>query len=372
MSPVFAALRARAAEVRPVRIFSGQHRELARELFPDLEMEPDLSLELMRDSQSLEDLGARGLVETARLLERHRPACVLVQGDTSTVLFTSLACYFGRVPLGHVEAGLRSFDKFAPFPEEMMRRLTDSLADLHFAPTEHAVRNLRTERITPTSIFLTGNTAIDAVRHAALVAQREVSVPIRQWVESSGQYVVMTLHRRESFGEDMHQIMAGVAGFAKKHPRVRFIYPVHPNPNLREPIKSILSGFLNITLCDPVGYLDMIYLLKHSAAVLTDSGGIQEEAPALGKRVLVARRVTERPEGVTAGVATLVGTDPQQIVASLEREVYGTRNVALHTADTPYGDGKAGTRIADIVLNYLTGSPRETTDWTPEAITALT
>jgi UDP-N-acetylglucosamine 2-epimerase (non-hydrolysing) len=364
MAPVVWALRARPEAVAVRLVFTGQHRELASDLFAPLDMEPDLNLGVMTEDQSLTAVGARCLQAVGHALERETPALVLVQGDTSTVLFSALAAYFNKVPIGHIEAGLRSFDKYAPFPEETMRRLTDAVADLHFAATPRAAANLRTEGVDPATIFLTGNTVIDAAQHAADHAAREASSYVRAWAGAEGPYVVTTLHRRESFGGDLQRIVSGLAAFARAHPDVRTILPVHPNPNVRGPVTRGLAGLPNVQLVNPLPYFDMVYLLAHCTAILTDSGGIQEEATAFGKRVLVARRVTERPEGVEAGVARLVGADADEIAAALHEEVIGANGHASTEVACPYGDGKAGIRIADIVVHRTCGTPRTTVDWT--------
>ncbi len=363
MSPVARALTGAA---RVTRVFTGQHRELVTPLFDALNMTPDLAVDIMRNDQSLHEVGARCLLEIGDLIRKSPPDCVLVQGDTASVLFTALASYFERVLVGHVEAGLRSFDKFSPFPEEIMRRLTGGIADLHFAPTPLAARHLESEGVDRTAIFTTGNTVVDAVRAATPLAERYASDEIRRWADEHDRYVVVTLHRRESFGEDLRAILTAIRSFAEAHPEIAFIYPVHPNPNVREPVASVLNGISNVHLVDPVGYFEMVYLLKRCVTVLTDSGGIQEEAPALGKRVLVARKVTERPEGVQQGVAKLVGSDSRVIIDELEREL---REAEIPVgAVTPYGDGRASERIADIVVSVLTGRSRSTGDWTGYAV----
>jgi len=364
MAPVVWALRARPEPIAVRLVFTGQHRELASDLFTPLAMEPDLALGVMTEDQSLTAVGARCLQAIGHALERDAPALVLVQGDTSTVLFSALAAYFQKTAIGHVEAGLRSFNKYAPFPEEAMRRLTDAVADLHFAATPRAAANLRAEGISPATIFVTGNTVIDAVQHAADLGERKASPHARAWARAGGPYVVTTLHRRESFGTDLQRIISGLAAFARAHPEVRTILPVHPNPNVRGPVTRFLAGLPNLRLVDPLPYFDMVYLLAHCTTVLTDSGGIQEEAAALQKRVLVARRVTERPEGVDAGLARLVGADEVEIAQALHQELLGANEYASAEVPCPYGDGKAGDRIADIVVHRICGSPRTTVDWT--------
>ena len=369
MAPVVWALRARPEHFTVRLVFTGQHRNLARDLFVPLAMQPDIGLDIMTNDQSLEAVGGRCLQAIGEALQRDAPALVLVQGDTSTVLFSALAAYFHKIPIGHVEAGLRSFDKYAPFPEESMRRLTDALADLHFAATPRAAANLCAEGAKTTSIFVTGNTVIDALQRAADVAEREASPGVRAWVREGGRYVVATLHRRESFGADLRCTIAGLAAFARSHPEVRTVLPVHPNPNVAGPVRALLGALPNVALVNPLPYFDMVYLLTYCTTILTDSGGIQEEGPALGKRVLVARRVTERPEGVDAGVARLVGADADEIASALHEELTRAQQDDP-AARCPYGDGNAGERIADIVAHTLCGSRRTTSDWTGHALPA--
>ena len=363
MWPVSQAMRDLAPRLRVTRVFTGQHRELATDLFDALDMHPDIALDLMREDQRIEDVGSRAMCELAALLREDPPDLLLVQGDTTTVFFASLAAFLNKISIGHVEAGLRSFDRYSPFPEEAMRTLTDRLADIHFAPTRRSAANLRAEGFSPSSIFVTGNTSIDAARTAASLSQHRSSPTIRRWA-AEGPFAVVTLHRRESFGDDMRSIMRAVADFARRNGNVRFIYPVHPNPNLREPVREILAASPNVLLCDPLPYFDMMHLLSACQVVLSDSGGLQEEAPALGKRIIVARSVTERPEGVEAGVAALVGADPVRICTELEHAFSQTVGAASsRSSDTPYGDGLAGRRIADIIAHRLLGLPRAMSDW---------
>jgi UDP-N-acetylglucosamine 2-epimerase (non-hydrolysing) len=364
MAPVMKALRARAESVNVSGVFVGQHRELATDLLGGMNMQPDLALDVMSENQTMWGLGARCFTALGGLVESERPDCILVQGDTAPVLFASLISYFNKIRVGHVEAGLRSFDKYAPFPEEVMRKLTDGVADLHFAPTEYAATNLRTEGIDPGSVFVTGNTVIDAVWSAAELAEDYVSQKTREWVASAGGYVVVTLHRRESFGDDMTHLMNAIVSFARENPIIKFVYPVHPDPNVRMHVNTTLQGIDNVHLCDPVDYFDMVYLIKNCLTVLSDSGGVQEEGPALGKRVLVARTVTERPEGVQAGSARLVGFDERKILSGLSEEIERALQLeATEVTSTPYGDGKAGERIADIVISELCNVARRTEDW---------
>jgi len=364
MAPVMRALRERAGCVLAAGVFAGQHKELATDLFESLKMRPDIALDVTSENDTMSGLAARCFTTLGGLMEREQPDFVLVQGDTAAALCSSLISYFNRIRVGHVEAGLRSFSKYAPFPEEMMRKLTDCVADFHFAPTEYAAANLHAEGIDPARVFITGNTVIDAVWHAAELAEEHVSRETREWVAAAGGYVVVTLHRRESFGNDMSRLMHTIASYARKRPSIKFIYPVYPDPNVRMAVNTILQGIENVHLSDPVDYFDMVYLIKNCLTVLTDSGGIQEEGPALGKRVLVARTVTERPEGVQAGTAQLVGFDERDILDGLDAEIERVLQLeATEVTTTPYGDGKAGERIADIVISELCDVERRTEDW---------
>ncbi len=369
MAPVLRALQARE-EIRVRLALSGQHTDLVRqalsafELDLDYDLEADHDLALMRPGQDLYDL-ADGMLNGLRgVLEETEPDVVLVEGDTATVFFGALASFFERVRVGHVEAGLRSGDKWAPFPEEIFRRLTDVVADFLFAPTADAAENLRGEGGAEDRIFVTGNTVVDAVREAA-ERRREARDPeLRRIRAGNRALVLLTAHRRESFGEPLREIFRGVRELVEDLPAVEVLYPVHPNPNVLEPAKELLGGHSRIHLVDPLDYLDLVLALRSARLVLTDSGGIQEEAPSLGTPVLVLRDVTERPEGIDAGVARLVGTSRRRIVEEARRilEDAGAHAEMSRAADL-YGDGRAGERIADVVVSELTGAERRTRDW---------
>lgn len=384
LAPVARALEAREEPVRLRRIFTGQHDELARDLFPALGMEPDRNLRLMRPDQKPSELGARCLQAVDDLLdETGSPDLVLVQGDTSTVLFVALAAFFRRVPVGHVEAGLRTHRRYSPFPEEMIRRLAGDLAEIHFAPTPGAARNLREEGADPGDVHVTGNPAVDAVRWiagleagggiAAKAAASEtaaaggaVSGETAAWLGDDSPYVLVTLHRRESWGEPMARILGALGSFARDHPELRFFFPVHPNPRVRRQVReSGLGDRENVRLAEPVDYLDMVRLIQGCRAVFTDSGGLQEEAPSLGKRVVVAREETERPEGMDSGWLRLVGSDPAAIRDALEEEAAAPARSPSVPLAAPHGDGRTGERVADIVLHRLAGTERRIRDWSP-------
>lgn len=378
LAPVARALEARQEPVHLRRIFTGQHDELARDLFPALDMEPDRNLRLMRPDQQPSELGARCLQAVDDLLaETGTPELVLVQGDTSTVLFVALAAFFRRVPVGHVEAGLRTHRRYSPFPEEMIRRLAGDLAEIHFAPTPGAARNLREEGADPGDVHVTGNPAVDAVRWIAgldvgggsaaeaAASGDAVSDETEAWLADDSPYVLVTLHRRESWGDPMARILDALDSFARDHPELRFFFPIHPNPRVRRQVReSGLGDRDNVRLAEPVDYLDMVQLIQGCRTVFTDSGGLQEEAPSLGKRVVVAREETERPEGLDGGWLRLVGSDPAAIRDALEEAILPSGPPSVPLA-APHGDGHAGERVADIVLHRLAGSERRTRDWSP-------
>jgi UDP-N-acetylglucosamine 2-epimerase (non-hydrolysing) len=362
MAPVVAALRS-AAGVEVRVCLTGQHTTLVDQVLAAFGLVPDDDLEIMKEGQTLYDVVHGALDGLRDVVRSWRPDVLLVQGDTATVFVGSLVGFFERVKVGHVEAGLRSHDKWAPFPEEIFRRLSDVLSDHYFAPTALARDQLLAEGVPAARIHVTGNTVVDALLDVA-AREHAVEDPVLARVLAEGaRLVLLTAHRRESFGEPLRRVFAAVRELADAVPDAEVVYPVHPNPNVRGPAAELLSGHPRIHLVRPLGYLDLVSALKRSSLVLTDSGGIQEEAPAFGVPVLVLREVTERPEGVAAGVAELVGTDPAAIVgrglAALARDTDGT------PPPNPYGDGRAGERIADILVSDLEGTPRRTEDWAP-------
>src|SRR5262245_51276446 len=347
MAPVILELRRRSwARVRVLA--TAQHRQMLDQVLGLFGIEPDVDLDLMRPDQALADLTARMLSALDGTLERERPAAVLAQGDTTTVLTTALACFYRRIPFGHVEAGLRTGDLDYPFPEEMNRSVAGRLARLHFAPTESARANLRREGIQE-QVYVTGNTVIDALLQ---VAAREAPLPER--VPADRRLILVTAHRRENFGEPLRQICRALLALADGNPDVHVLYPVHLNPNVSGVVRPALGGHPRITLCDPLDYLPFVAAMKKSTLILSDSGGVQEEAPALGKPVLVLRAETERPEAVEAGVVKLVGTDAGVIVAEAQRLLDDPAAYrAMAKGVSPYGDGHAAERIADVLQDAL-------------------
>lgn len=338
-------------------VVTAQHRELLDAVLALAGLAPDLDLDLMLPDQTLDGLASRILTRFGEALDTLRPDRVLVHGDTLTTMMASLACYFRRIPVGHVEAGLRSGDIYSPWPEEVNRKVTGVIADLHFAPTETAAAALRAENVAGNAIHVTGNTVIDALlfaqgRIAADPALAPAIAPLK--ARFAGKRIIaVTAHRRENFGAAMAQIAEGLRRLAARED-LAIIYPLHPNPNVAGVMRPALAGHDNIALIDPLDYLDFVAMMAASDIVLTDSGGIQEEAPSLGKPVLVMRDTTERPEGVAAGTARLIGTDAAAILAETSRLLDdGDAYLAMSRAHNPYGDGRSSQRIAELISNAM-------------------
>ncbi|MDT8369067.1 MAG: UDP-N-acetylglucosamine 2-epimerase (non-hydrolyzing) [Longimicrobiales bacterium] len=361
MAPVVQALEARSNEIEPRLVLTGQHDELVHGVLDAFGLAPAHDLEIMSPGQTLYDVAHRCLDGLREVVAREKPSAILVQGDTATVCFGALVGFLEGVRVGHVEAGLRSHDKWAPWPEEIFRRLTDVLSDWYFAPTEGAAANLRREGVPGGAIHLTGNTVVDALQQIAGGERPVGNAALRAAIDDAGRFILLTAHRRESFGEPIREVFRAVRTLADRHPDVRIVYPVHPNPEVQRPARELLSNHPRIALTDPVDYFDLVAALREADLVLTDSGGIQEEAPTFGTPVLVLREVTERPEGVEAGVAALVGTSHDRIVEAAETALASPRGDAP-SGPNPYGDGHAARRIADIVIHDLTGAPRTTRD----------
>lgn len=364
MAPVVQTLRADPDRFRVRLCSTGQHRRMLDQALQALQLAADFDLDLMRPDQGLSELAAALLGRLSELLRAESPHVVLVQGDTTTSFAAALAAFHERIPVAHVEAGLRTGDLARPFPEEANRRLTGVLAELHFAPTEGARRNLLREGIPAEKILVTGNTVIDALlstvgrlRSDSILRARvrEGLPPLRE----GAPLVLITGHRRESFGEGFERIGQGLASLARQRPDVDLVYPVHLNPRVREPVRRLLGGLPNLHQIEPVDYLALVDLLERCRIVITDSGGIQEEAPALGKPVLVMREKTERPEATEAGTARLVGTDPEAIVSEARRlledpQAYET----MSRAHNPFGDGHAAGRIAEALFERFGAGDR--------------
>jgi UDP-N-acetylglucosamine 2-epimerase (non-hydrolysing) len=348
MAPVIHAFQS-APWARCRVLSTGQHRELADSMLRFFGIEPDLDLDIMRPNQTLVELTSRLLPAVHDAIARERPDIVLAQGDTTTVLATAIASFYNQVPFGHVEAGLRTHRLDAPFPEEANRVLASHLSALHLAPTAAARENLLREGIDGSTIVVTGNTVIDAL---LMAARREV--PIGVELDATRRLVLVTAHRRDSFGEPIRQICRAIRELHDRFPDVEFLWPVHPNPSIKPVVEEAMADRPRVRLCAPLAYGPFVSALKRSTLILTDSGGVQEEAPALGKPVLVLREESERPEAISAGVARLVGHDPRAIV-SLASHLLNDENAyrSMARGVSPYGDGNAAVRIAAAVGRFL-------------------
>jgi UDP-N-acetylglucosamine 2-epimerase (non-hydrolysing) len=342
MAPVIRHLRAEPA-CRVVVCATAQHRQMLDQVLSLFAITPDIDLDLMRPDQTPSELASRALAGLDGVLSREAPDWLLVQGDTTTAMAASIAAFHRRVRVGHVEAGLRTGDFQHPFPEEMNRRVVDLVSDANFVPTRRAARALEDERVPPDKIHLTGNTVVDALLE---IAGREGDL-------AEEDLVLITAHRRESFGSPLQSIVRAIGRLAHRFPGTRFVHVIHPNPNVRSAVLAN-QGLPNVSLVEPLDYLSLVRLMRRARLILTDSGGIQEEAPTFGKPVLVLREKTERPEGVEAGLARLVGTDEERIVREAERLLADpAARRAMAGRANPYGDGHASERIAAI----LTGRP---------------
>lgn len=364
MAPLCNRLREQKDIVSTVCV-TAQHRQMLDQVLGIFDLVPDIDLNVMKKGQDLYDVTSNILLKMRDTLKKEKPDIVLVHGDTTTTFATSLACFYMGVKVGHIEAGLRTHDLQAPFPEEYNRQSTGIIADYHFAPTNLSQQNLLAEGKDKESIIVTGNTVIDALflvlRKIEVVESKLKNITLRlnerlafDW--EVARFILITGHRRENFGQGFLDICDAIKELAINHPDTHFVYPVHLNPNVQEPVNEILLGLQNVWLVEPLEYEDFIYLLKHSYLVLTDSGGIQEEAPSLGKPVLVMRDVTERPEAVEAGTVKLVGASKKNIVSNIDLLLNDESIYAkMAQAHNPYGDGKACDRIVEFIRGSLNG-----------------
>ncbi|MCS7208709.1 MAG: UDP-N-acetylglucosamine 2-epimerase (non-hydrolyzing) [Fimbriimonadales bacterium] len=355
MAPVVHALRNHPAfEVRLVA--TGQHREMLDQVLRLFSLMPDADLNIMTPHQTLAEITTRSLEGLDRLLHEWSPDVVLAQGDTTTTFVAALAAFYRKVAFGHVEAGLRTYDKYQPFPEEMNRRLTAPLADFHFAPTATARRNLLQEHIPAERIWITGNTGIDAVLWVARQPYTADDPCLQRALSHSGRLVLLTAHRRENWGEPLANIARAAHTLLEQFDDLLLVLPMHRNPRVRQPLQAILGEHPRALLTEPLDYAPFVHLMRRADLILTDSGGVQEEAPAFGKPILVLRETTERPEGVAAGTAKLVGTAPEQIVAEATHLLSDADAYAqMARSINPYGDGRAAERIREILLRELGG-----------------
>jgi UDP-N-acetylglucosamine 2-epimerase (non-hydrolysing) len=333
----------------PILCTTGQHRAILDQMLRVFNITPDIDLRLMEENQTLAGLTAKAVQAVTEVLHRHRPDLCLVQGDTTTAMVAGLACFYSKIAVGHIEAGLRSHERFNPFPEEINRRMLSVLSSFHFAPTEGSVQNLLAEGIPGEQVFLTGNTVIDAL---LMAASRDLPFPSGLHLKHE-RFILVTAHRRENWGQPIRDICTALRRIAQRN-TIDIVYPVHPNPNIKEPVYEALAGIETVHLVPPLEYLDFVSLMKASTLLLTDSGGVQEEGPSLGKPVLVMRETTERPEAVAAGCARLVGTSPDNVVAEVER-LLGNKEAydRMATIANPFGDGHAAERIVGILAENL-------------------
>ncbi len=358
LAPVIKALQSHPGQFRCSVCVTAQHREMLDQVLHLFQIKPDHDLNIMKPRQDLFGLTSDILVGLRDLFKKARPDLVLVQGDTTTTLAASLAAFYGKIRVGHVEAGLRTYDKHRPFPEEINRHLTSVVSDLHFAPTERAKRHLLAEGVPEGTVFVTGNTVIDALlwileRQSNPEEQARMEDFFRRSFDLSTRHprlILVTAHRRESFGEGFENICQALREIALKNPDVQIIYPVHLNPNVQEPVRRIIGDAQGIRLIEPVEYEPFVYLMNRAYFILTDSGGIQEEAPSLGKPVLVMREVTERPEAMEAGTARLVGSGREGIIQEAQKLLDDPAEYSrMANRQNPYGDGRASERIVEIL-----------------------
>lgn len=357
LAPVVLELKRHRAHFDTRICVTGQHREMLDQMLRIFGLQPDHDLDVMTSRQSLPEVTAACLTGLGKVLRQERPALVLVQGDTTTTFAAALAAYYCRIPVGHIEAGLRTGMKNDPFPEEINRRLVTHLSDFHFAPTEVAHSNLLLEGVSPESISVTGNTVIDALLFTQARLAEEPNLAVDPLGPTDGlRIILVTAHRRESFGLPFRQICEAIRVLAEKRRDVLVVYPVHLNPNVQAPVHEILDGIPNVRLLAPLDYISFVACMQRADILLTDSGGIQEEGPSLGKPVLVMREVSERPEAIAAGAALLTGTNPETIVATvgslLDNPVCYKK---MTSRPNPYGDGHAAERIVKFLLGRMSG-----------------
>lgn len=343
VAPIIKELEKRE-ETNPIVCITAQHREMLDQVLEQFEIKPDYDLNIMKQGQTLSEITTRAIMGLEEVIKQAKPDIILVHGDTTTTFAGALAAFYNMVPIGHIEAGLRTYNKYSPYPEEMNRQMVTRLSDFNFAPTEKAKQNLLEEGKKEGSIFVTGNTAIDALK-----------LTIRNDDRANNEKIILlTSHRRENLGKPMENIFNAVKKIAKEYEDVKIIYPIHKNPQIRELAHSILDGQNNIEIIEPLEVIEFHNLMNRAYLILTDSGGIQEEAPSLGKPVLVLRDTTERPEGVEAGTLKLLGTDEQKIYEETKRLLEDKEEYnKMAKASNPYGDGFASKRIVDVIIEKL-------------------
>lgn len=351
MAPIVRALEERSDEFDGVCVVSAQHRQMLDQVLEIFHITPDYDLDIMKQRQTLDQITSNVLLGLGNVIDKEKPDIVLVHGDTTTTFAASVSAFYHQTQVGHVEAGLRTWDKYSPFPEEMNRQLTDVLTDIYFAPTQQSEANLQLENHPDDKIFVTGNTAIDALKQTV---DGNYHHEVLDLIDQSKRMILVTMHRRENQGEPMRRVFKAMLDVVKAHDDVEIIYPVHLNPVVQEAAQSILGGHPRIHLIDPLDVVDFHNLAARSYFIMTDSGGVQEEAPSLGKPVLVLRDTTERPEGVTAGTLKLVGTDPEAVRTNMLQLLEDTAEYdRMANAKNPYGDGEAARRILDAIAYHF-------------------
>ncbi|MBQ3410819.1 MAG: UDP-N-acetylglucosamine 2-epimerase (non-hydrolyzing) [Bacillus sp. (in: Bacteria)] len=350
MAPLVLELQKHPEKIESIVTVTAQHRQMLDQVLSIFGITPDFDLNIMKDRQTLIDITTRGLEGLDKVMKEAKPDIVLVHGDTTTTFIASLAAFYNQIPVGHVEAGLRTWDKYSPYPEEMNRQLTGVMADLHFSPTAKSATNLQKENKDESRIFITGNTAIDALK---TTVKETYSHPVLEKL-GSDRLVLMTAHRRENLGEPMRNMFRAIKRLVDKHEDVQVVYPVHMNPVVRETANDILGDHGRIHLIEPLDVIDFHNVAARSYLMLTDSGGVQEEAPSLGVPVLVLRDTTERPEGIEAGTLKLAGTD-EETIFSLADELLSDKEAhdKMAKASNPYGDGRASERIVEAILQHF-------------------
>ena len=358
LAPVYEEMRSRAG-LKPLLITTGQHREMLGQVLEVFDLEPDLSFDIMQHGQSLAQVTSRALVALEVACDEHEADLVLVQGDTATTFVGALVGYYRQVKVGHVEAGLRSGDKYSPFPEEVFRRLVGGIADLHFAATTRARENLLAEGVDVETIFVTGNTVVDAMQ-SIIERKPTLAGTDFEWLEEvSGRVLLVTAHRRENLGVPFTRICTAIAKLAEDFEDLTVVFPMHLNPMVRQAANELLGDLERVHLCEPADYVTFVPLMARADLIITDSGGIQEEAPSLHVPVLVVRETTERPEGIEAGVVRLVGTQTEDIIASAQELLTSaTAYQRMASGGNPYGDGRASERICD-ALEFALGQREE-------------
>ncbi len=353
MAPIALTLR-RTRGMKPLLVLTAQHRRMCDDVLKVFNLKPDYDLDIMKPNQSLFEVTARLARRLESVLRDERPNIVLVQGDTTSTFMGSLCAYYLQIPVGHVEAGLRTYHKYSPFPEEINRKLTTAIADLHFAPTAVARTVLLREGVASKHIFVVGNPVIDALLHVAKMDYPFTDPKLANLDLSQKRVITVTAHRRESHGKPFVAMMRAIKKIVRMHKDVVIVFPVHPNPNVRQSVERMLDGVDRIVLVEPLDYRQFVKLLKISYLIVTDSGGIQEEAPSLGKPVLLMRNVTERPEAVKVGAVKVVGTATQRIVEECDRLLNSqTAYRKMVVRKNPYGDGKASQKIVNIIARHL-------------------